>query len=104
METWITTGMYKQVWRAINAKGDSANFDWTIKTHADAVFLPERLVERKRKEESFRVLGESIGKAFSSKSILETLWPTSVRTEAKCPDDIALWSQLQVPSYLAEDI
>jgi len=46
MGTWINTGMYKQVWKAIAKKADYAAYDWTIKVDADAIFIAERLVKR----------------------------------------------------------
>jgi len=46
MGTWINTGMYKQIWKAIGAKGTYADYDWTIKVDADAVFLVDRLISR----------------------------------------------------------
>ena len=39
MRTWINTGFYKQVWKAIAKSGEYAGFDWTIKVDADAMFL-----------------------------------------------------------------
>ena len=44
MGTWITTGMNKQVWKGISAKDEYSHYDGII--NADAVFIPERLVER----------------------------------------------------------
>merc|ERR1712060_488265 len=44
--TWINTGMFKQVWKAIGEKGAYNNFDWTVKVDPDAVFLPRRLIQR----------------------------------------------------------
>jgi len=46
MGTWINTGLYIQVWKAIAAKGDYAGYDWTVKVDADAVFFPEKLIPR----------------------------------------------------------
>jgi len=46
MGTWINTGMYKQVWKAISEAGEYQNYDWTVKADADAVFVPARLVDR----------------------------------------------------------
>ena len=46
MGTWIFTGMYKQVWKAIGKKGEYAMYDWTVKVDANAVFIPARLVAR----------------------------------------------------------
>ena len=40
MGTWINTGMYRQVWKAIYEKGTYASYDWTIKADVDAVFFP----------------------------------------------------------------
>merc|ERR1712190_531611 len=44
--TWINTGMYKQVWKAIAKKATYASYDWTVKVDADAVFFQKKLVER----------------------------------------------------------
>merc|ERR1712151_332778 len=44
--TWINTGMYQQIWKAIGEKGTYAGYDWTVKADADAVFFPGKLVER----------------------------------------------------------
>jgi len=44
--TWINTGMYKQVWKAIGKKATYAGYDWTVKADADAIFFPDKLVER----------------------------------------------------------
>ena len=46
MGTWINTGMYKQVWKAISAEGEYYKYDWTVKVDADAVFKPEKLISR----------------------------------------------------------
>jgi len=46
MGTWINTGMYKQVWKAIAKAGTYAKYDWTVKADADAVFLPKKLIAR----------------------------------------------------------
>jgi len=46
MGTWINTGMYKQVWKAISEAGEYYKYDWTVKVDADAVFTPEKLKER----------------------------------------------------------
>jgi hypothetical protein len=43
---WINTGMFKQAWKAIGQDGTFKNFDWTVKVDADAVFLPQRLIQR----------------------------------------------------------
>ena len=40
MGTWINTGLYTQAWKAIAVKGDYAEYDWTVKVDADAVFFP----------------------------------------------------------------
>jgi hypothetical protein len=48
MGTWINTGMYKQVWKAVEASGKFRAYDWTVKADADAVFVPPRLVNRIR--------------------------------------------------------
>ena len=46
MVTWINTGMYTEVWKAIGAKAEYAHYDWAVKVDADAVFFPAKLVER----------------------------------------------------------
>jgi hypothetical protein len=43
---WINTGMFKQIWKAIGEVGTYKNFDWTVKVDPDAVFLPQRLIQR----------------------------------------------------------
>jgi len=42
-KTWVNTGMFKQVWKTIETRGNWKNFDWVIKLDADAVFVPWRL-------------------------------------------------------------
>jgi len=44
-KTWINTGLFKQVWRAMRDYPDEAlqNSDWVVKVDADAVFVPQRL-------------------------------------------------------------
>jgi len=44
--TWINTGMYQQIWKALGKKSTYAAYDWTVKADADAVFFPGKLVER----------------------------------------------------------
>ena len=46
MGTWINTGMYQQVWEALGKKATYAEYDWTVKVDADAVFFPKKLIER----------------------------------------------------------
>jgi hypothetical protein len=41
--TWINTGLFTQVWKAIQAEGKWASADWVLKLDADAVFVPARL-------------------------------------------------------------
>lgn len=41
--TWVNTGMFKQVWKAIVASKMWEGADWIVKVDADAVFLPSRL-------------------------------------------------------------
>merc|ERR1712176_214773 len=48
MGTWINTGLYKSVWRAIGKAGLYASYDWTVKVDADCAFFPKPLVERIR--------------------------------------------------------
>merc|ERR1712157_636044 len=43
MGTWINTGMYKQVWKALGKEATYAEYDWTVKVDADAVFLQQTL-------------------------------------------------------------
>ena len=45
MGTWINTGLYKQVWKAIAKSGEYAGFDWTIRVHVDAVFSVDKLTK-----------------------------------------------------------
>merc|ERR1712027_303070 len=44
-KTWVNTGFFKQVWRAMRDYPDQAmqNADWVVKVDADAVFVPQRL-------------------------------------------------------------
>jgi hypothetical protein len=46
MGTWINTGMYKQIWKAVGKEATYAGYDWTVKADADAVFFPAKLVAR----------------------------------------------------------
>jgi len=41
--TWVNSPMFLQIWKAIRTEGLWASHDWTVKTDADAVFLPMRL-------------------------------------------------------------
>jgi hypothetical protein len=41
--TWINTGMFVQVWKAIQDEGHYKNHNWVIKADADAVFFPHKL-------------------------------------------------------------
>jgi len=41
--TWVNTGMFKQVWKAIEGKPALKIADWVVKVDADAVFVPRRL-------------------------------------------------------------
>merc|ERR1712217_62423 len=45
--TWVNTGMFLQVWKKIEAEGHWVSHDWIIKVDADAVFMPQRLVQNK---------------------------------------------------------
>jgi hypothetical protein len=45
---WVNAGMFMQVWKAIGAKGVYKSYDWTIKVDPDAVFFPNKLVQRIR--------------------------------------------------------
>ena len=40
MGTWINTGLYAQVWKAIAVKGDYADYDWSAKLVARISLLP----------------------------------------------------------------
>jgi len=42
--TWVNTGMFSQVWKAVQASGKYRQADWVTKVDADAVFIPSRLV------------------------------------------------------------
>jgi hypothetical protein len=44
--TWVNTGVFTQVWKAMGKAGTYSNYDWTIKSDADAVFFPSKLVDR----------------------------------------------------------
>jgi len=44
--SWVNTGMFTQAWKAIGRAGTYANYDWTVKVDADAVFFPEKLRSR----------------------------------------------------------
>ena len=46
MGTWINTGMYQQIWKAIVAKGDYVDYHWVVKADANAVFFPQKLMNR----------------------------------------------------------
>ena len=46
MGTWINTGLYKSVWKAIAKSNEYASYDWTIKVNADAVFFVDGLIKR----------------------------------------------------------
>ena len=39
MRTWINTGLYARVWKAIAEKGDYADYDSTVKVDADFVLF-----------------------------------------------------------------
>jgi len=41
--TWVNSPMFIEIWKNIRTEGEWANHDWTVKTDADAVFLPMRL-------------------------------------------------------------
>merc|ERR1712190_132886 len=45
---WVSTGMFKQVWKAVGRAGTYKNYAWTVKADPDAVFIVNRLVERIR--------------------------------------------------------
>merc|ERR1712217_1007382 len=44
--SWINTGLFTQVWKAIGRKGTYLNYDWIIKVDPDAVFFPHKLIAR----------------------------------------------------------
>jgi len=44
--TWVNTGIFQQVWKAIGQEGKYKAYAWTVKVDADAVFFPSRLVPR----------------------------------------------------------
>ena len=46
MGTWINTGLYAQVWKAIAEKGDYADYDWTAKVDAHFLSFLHHLVGR----------------------------------------------------------
>jgi len=41
---WVNWGVFFQVWLMIRSNGKWHDYDWTVKVDADAVFLPQRLV------------------------------------------------------------
>merc|ERR1712190_152200 len=41
--TWVNTGMFKQVWKAIAQKPEIKEVQWVVKVDADAIFFPHRL-------------------------------------------------------------
>jgi len=41
--TWVNTGLFKQIWKAVAATGKVQQADWVVKVDADAVFIPHRL-------------------------------------------------------------
>jgi len=41
--TWVNTGMFKQIWKAVAAMAEVKKADWVVKVDADAVFVPHRL-------------------------------------------------------------
>jgi len=48
--TWVNTGMFKQVWKAMKSRPGLAASDWVIKVDADAVFIPGRLKDLLKKQ------------------------------------------------------
>merc|ERR1712014_190350 len=44
--TWVNTGLFIQVWKAMASSGIYKGYDWTVKVDPDAVFVAERLVNR----------------------------------------------------------
>jgi hypothetical protein len=44
--SWINTGLFSQVWKAIAAEGHWMSADWVVKVDPDAVFVPSRLVKK----------------------------------------------------------
>lgn len=50
---WVNTGLFSQVWKAIQAEGKWQSADWVVKADPDAVFVPSRL--RKRLSSTFEV-------------------------------------------------
>lgn len=44
--SWVNTGMFTQAWKAIGRAGQYLNYDWTVKVDADAVFFPQKLLNR----------------------------------------------------------
>merc|ERR1712038_380802 len=43
-KTWINTGMFVQIWKAVRETGHATNHDWVVKADADAVFFPWKLI------------------------------------------------------------
>jgi len=42
-KSWVNTGMFKQVWKAIAGSDEITKVDWVVKVDADAIFVPHRL-------------------------------------------------------------
>jgi len=43
--TWVNTGIFKQVWKAIGTGDKYKTASWVVKVDVDAVFLPSRLAK-----------------------------------------------------------
>jgi len=44
--SWVNTGMFIQVWKAMASTQKYKGYDWTVKVDPDAVFVASRLVNR----------------------------------------------------------
>merc|ERR1712217_967040 len=50
MGTWVNSMIFFAAWKKMRDEGEYANYDWVVKTDADAVFLPARLLDRLREQ------------------------------------------------------
>jgi len=50
MGTWVNSMIFFAAWKKMRDEGEYTNYDWVVKTDADAVFLPARLLDRLREQ------------------------------------------------------
>jgi len=43
---WVNTGLFTQVWKAVQTEAHWVSADWIVKVDPDAVFVPKRLVKK----------------------------------------------------------